>query len=379
MAPLQLTDEASRLPRSHAVQRAATRLPRFQLMESAMSLRTVRHRNVVVAVLATLAAGAGSAAAQPDLAEKINKLKIRHSTAHYVIAGTVRQEILVDYGDHLEGGLREFEKDWGSVLKTGRKPEKRTGGAAQDKRPRDEDQSGQGASDEGQMTAGEDQRGRFKVVVFAQSSEFQEFTREFVQGRSWNTDALFIPAYDLLLVVEGNYAKSGALHEAFGQYLYRFIPNAPVWLSQGLSVRYSCGAPTKHGFEYNSPREDYFQFCQKLARRRMHIPLEVVVYAASDKFRDTSPVNQSYADIQTRDAYFAEAYILVDLLLSRPDGKRRLHGYVRDLVVANDVNLKAVTQKHFDYNTCQSLTPHWIKHIDDHLQKAGRKKDGRRS
>lgn len=330
---------------------------------------------------ALLVAQVPATRAQPGrLASRLEDLNVRVETEHYALAGTVSESTLEEYGQALEFIYREYARGFDSLLKE--KDEGGASGAAAQSRSKSSGRtkSGQGAV---RRSAGVGGKGgssasnamsdpnetRFRVLVFATEAEYHDFGQEYLRGRTEHTNGLYIPALQVLLITyQGNADEAYALlfHEAFHQFLHRYVADAPVWLDEGLATYYG-GARLDGGrLRYDEPPGAPWKLVRKLIAREQFIPLTQLVQARRAEFYDATPLHVSgYDRLVRRHAYYAQSYTLVHLLLTDTSGRERLQHYVRALAHARGKDTARVTAEYFGPEACAHMTPYWIAHVQN--------------
>ena len=144
-----------------------------------------------------------------------------------------------------------------------------------------------------------------------------------------------MPACKLLLILDqGNFDDTYEVlfHEAFHQFMDRYIANPPVWLNEGLAVHYGYARPSSGGLSFRQPPAIRWQLTRKLIQKQQALPLWDVVNAARGAFYDKTPIKVSgFERVTMSSLYYAQAYTLTHTLLSDSSGRQRLQDYLRDL------------------------------------------------
>ena len=317
-------------------------------------------------------------AQQADLSEKLKDLNVRVQTEHYVLAGTINDARLDLYGQALEYIYREYTVGFSKLIeqsdgkkKTDGSKKKKSRHSRRNRKSRDEpSQHGatQSADEQSRSIGQDDEQRRFRVIVFAQRREYEEFGAAFFRGQHKYTCGMFVPAHDLLLVLDrGNFDDTYEVlfHEAFHQFMRRYIKNPPVWLNEGLATHYGYARPTPTGLTFRQPPTIYWKLTRKLISKHQTLPLWQVVSASPAEFYDQTPVHvRRFENITRGSLYYAHAYTLVHLLLSDEGGRQRLRDYIRDLAQTKGKSSAEITREYFGSEVCDYLTPHWIDYVN---------------
>jgi hypothetical protein len=309
-----------------------------------------------------LACAAPAAAQRGSLAEKLPSLSVRHTSEHYALAGTVNDARLQEYGRALEWIHREYSQG------------RHDRSTAPDRQPAAEaEQDTSDSNGEPQRTSmapklGLNDDGRFPVVIFGTEREYHEFGREFLTGQTEHTGGMYLPGLDVLLILDRPDADDtyGVLfHEAFHQFMHRYVKDPPMWLNEGLAVYYESARPAGGGIAFSRPPKHFWQIVRKVMPKPEAIPLWRVVTADRAAFYDSTPiVVRGFAGVHQKTLYYAEAYTLIHLLLSDREGRERVQSYIRDLATDDGTHTRQITEKYFDRQTCDRLTHHWIRHVN---------------
>ena len=338
-------------------------------------------RLVAVAVVA-LACAVPAAAQRSNLAEKLGELNVRHVTEHYALAGTVNDARLEEYGRALEWiygeyaqGFRklfeeEEKKSKAASRKKGQRGRRSTAGSRRSKRAAQkeasDDRKQQKPKAASILDRGEDER--FPVIVFATGREYREFGREFIPGGTENSGGMYLGALGVLLILDRPDADdtySVLFHEAFHQFMCRYVKDPPMWLNEGLAVYYEGARPGRSGIRFINTRKNFWDILRKVIPTPEAIPLQRIVTASRATFYDETPIHvDGYLGVHRKTLYYAEAYTLVHLLLEHADGRERVQNYICDLAKDDGMNTRAITEKYFDKATCDQLTHSWIRHVN---------------
>ncbi len=291
-----------------------------------------------------------------DLREDVKELAIRHRTEHYELAGTVSDNRLVEYGRCLEYIYREYAQGFGELLSA----------AAQgtDQMPKTKPRSGLA---EPRPSTSESQE-RFKVVIFAEQAEYDEFGRSYFAGRAEHTRGLYVPVVKLLLIRDELTSQETydiLFHEAFHQFIDRYIHAAPVWINEGLATYYGTARVTPRGLVFDRPRSDYADVVASVASLGQLIPLGELMTATSESFYRREPVPRTELDRVTLS--YAQSYTLVAYMLGDAGGREHLRRYLRDLAKARDPDAaKVVTQTVFPDSLLSALVTEWLHFVNQH-------------
>jgi|GEM_PF-1945751 len=326
-------------------------------------------RNERTAVMAALAAGCLAIWAAPcagqrgDLREKLKDLNVRRTTAHYALAGTITDTRMNIYADALEYIYKEYRKGFVEVLKdrgeTDDKPKKKRRGRSRRGRKQ--------AAEEARTMDQLDEHGRFPVIIFNNKRQYEEFGRAFLGG-SEHTIGMYIPSCRLLVIMDqGNFNETTEVlfHEAFHQFMHRYVNNPPIWLNEGLAVHYGYARPTPNGLVFRNPPAFRWEFVRELIRSRRATPLWDIVNADYATFYDKTPIDVSgFINVTRSSVYYSEAYTLVHTLLSDRSGRERLRDYLRALARDDGFGADMITREFFGPKTCEHMASFWAAHIN---------------
>jgi len=316
----------------------------------------------------------------PEIATKIEDLKIRHRTEHYALAGTVPQKKLEEHGRALEFIHKEYVKGFDKLLKE----EKKAAGAGKrgartTARPSDGSKPGKPkkkdaaeSDDDKTEDAGNDEKDgdkdRFRVIVFNNDKEYQSFGRAYLSGNTEHSDGMFVPSLKTLLITDKKEADdtySLLFHEAFHQFAHRHIADTPMWLNEGLATYYGAAKPTARGLDWSNPPRGFWQICRQAIQFKAHIPVYEVTRANYTQFYDTTPVKLPGMGDQLirRSLFYSESYTLIHVLVKDRGGLTKLQNYIRDLAADDGTNTKRITDRHFDERACKQLEQAWIRYV----------------
>lgn len=315
--------------------------------------------------------------AQNKLGEK--GLNVRLKTKHYALGGTVSEARLREYGRLLEFIYSEYEKGFEDLLKETESksstPAKvaRAGGARKPEVSKEKEtaprKSGANkpppkpGSDDDESEIGE----RFPVAIFLNTREYQTQTRQHLGHNAEHTIGMFIPATRMLLIADqGNSRDTQEVlfHEAFHQFIDKYVADPPMWLNEGLAMHYGSAMPAGKGITFTNIPTDRWKLAREAVEDKKAIPLVDVVNATRDRFYDKTPIRiDEFENVTRSSLYYAQAYTLVHMLLNDPEGKKRLQNYMRDLAGDRGNQTAEITARYFDEKTCNSIGPHWIKYV----------------
>lgn len=324
-----------------------------------------RHFITSLLVLATGALPGVCFAQKGRLKAKLGELNVRVRTEHYELAGTVSDRVLQEYGQMLESIYREYAAGFSELVGSAPAPEpkpRRGKKAATQAAPG----AGEPKESEQSQTGPEAER-RFRVLVFGTEVEYQEFGADFLAGGSEFTTGKFIASLEALLIADqGNPDSTRRIlfHEAFHQFMHRFIKDPPVWLNEGLATYYGYAEVGPGGLRFDNPSTGRWKLVRKLIDKGQALPLWDVVRAGRKEFYDKTPVKVSgFDDLARRHLYYAEAYTLIHTLLADATGRERLRNYVRDLAQDGGQNTARITEEYFGPTVCEHMTPYWAAHV----------------
>jgi hypothetical protein len=302
-----------------------------------MSLPTsdgFRSRNVA-GVLLAFAWGVAAASAAPPakLQARLKEMQFRVQTAHYVLLADVQAVQLKRYGEALEAMYKEYEAGFERLL-------------------------------EQRKTKSE----LFTVAFFAVKSDYDQFSKEQLGGGAESSIGMFVPNADLLLILDqGSFTETCGIvfHEAFHQFMHRYIKDPPTWLNEGLATFYGCARLTSEGVSFSKPPAERWELTRKLIAQRKFMPLaELVSFSQAEFYRQDKVQLAGYSELTRQAVCYAEAYTLVHLLLSDDGGRERVQAYIAALAEEKDKKYEAVTREFFGPDTCDYLTGPWIKHVN---------------
>jgi len=317
----------------------------------------------------------GFVRAQPrDLREDLAQLDVRHSTEHYSLAGTVSTERLAEYGRALEYIYAEYAAGFGELvnMQPAKKPESetrrssnKTSGQNKSKRLPETDPNTNHRSSQGGDTTNGETKHRFKVVVFDSEQTYGEFTAAYFGGSAEHTRGLHVPDHELLVILDeadSDEPYEVLFHEAFHQFMQRYIAFAPIWINEGLATYYGTARVSAEGLVFDRPQTDFRFIVSAAADAGMLIPFDELMLSDRDAFYDRQPVpNVSF---EHRALAYGQAYTLVDYMLSDAGGRNHLRAYLRKLAVSNsDAQSQKITRDHFPPNLLADMVEPWMKTV----------------
>ncbi len=333
-----------------------------------------------IALATVLACGLADAARAQDLSKKLDTLNIRLATEHYALAGTVSDRTLRAYGDLLEFIHREYAVGFASLLQEDAgankaqpgRPAKakvaKTKAAGKAKRAGRDQPSAPSEAATTQPAADPNAGdGRFRVLVFATESDYQEFGRAHLGGGTAFTGGMFLPGADALLILDrGNPddTMQTLFHEAFHQFMHRYVKNPPMWLNEGLATYYG-DMRVERGRLVFRPDADRWKLVRKLIEKEQAIPLSEVVAASRAEFYDDTPIKvRGFENVRRKSAFYAEAYTLIHLLLADATARPRLQDYIRALAQDDGKHVQKITDEFFGPDVCAHMQGFWVNHVN---------------
>jgi hypothetical protein len=297
-------------------------------------------------------------AQQGRLKAKLEGLNVRVRTEHYELAGTVSDRVLQEYGQMLEAIYGEYAAGYSELVGPPPAPKPKP-------RPR---RGKQAHTQPAPPPANAPETARpFRVLVFGTELEYREFGAEFLAVGSEHTTGQFIASVGALLIADqGNPDSTRPIlfHEAFHQFMHRYIKDPPVWLNEGLATYYGSAEVGPGGLRIGQSSAGRWKLVRKLIEKGQALPLWDVVQAGRKEFYDRTPVKLSgYGHLARRHLYYAEAFTLIHTLLADATGRERLRNYVRDLAHDAGRNTARITEEYFGPAVCEHMTPYWIAHV----------------
>ncbi|HEY3246135.1 MAG TPA: hypothetical protein VGM03_22555 [Phycisphaerae bacterium] len=315
-----------------------------------------------------------SLADPPDLSADLSNLNIRHRTEHYALAGTAKQERLTDYGRCLEYIYKEYAKGFTELLtKPGEKPAQKTPdkssadkSAKKAARPAAAETQPASAPADGDDITKDSKDHRFKVIIFATDAQYNAFGKKYIGPGSEHTRGMFVPSLQLLLIrddPDSTEAYEVLFHEAFHQFIQRYVEFAPLWLNEGLATYYGTASPTANGLVFNRKRWEYFHYVQYAAGEKKLIPLDELMAEGADKFYGRARLPG--LEVDRTDLSYAESYTLMAYLVADPNGREHLRKYIRGLAEAkSQAEALEVTRKTFPKKLLDDMVPGWMRAVN---------------
>lgn len=292
-------------------------------------LRRVQSVASVVAVVGGIITAAP--AQDRDLQSDLQDLNVRQASAHYALAGTVTDEKLEHYGQALEHVYREYAKGFSELLA---KP-------------------GEGAAE------------TFNVVVLARADEYAEFTKAYFGDSAEHTTGMFVPSASLLVIRDGRDRESThstLFHEAFHQFVHRYVPAFPIWLNEGLATYYGTARAVGGGLVFDRPSTSYLALIRDAARMSKLIPLRVLLDSTQAEFYNRSSVQGLAANRKT--LCYAQSYSLVSYMINDDGGREHLRAYIRKISEAKSTkDVRQITRDMFSDELLESMVEPWLAHV----------------
>ncbi len=297
-----------------------------------------------------------------DLKEDLGRLTIRRQTDHYSLSGTVSDERLAQFGRCLEYIYREYADGFTELLAD--HPQTKQAGPDVRAEDRHGKERPEDSATERSEPAPKDER--FKVVIFATLAEYNEFGGAYFGEHVEHTTGLFVPARQLLIICDAgdkNKTYGVLFHEAFHQFVARYVPAMPTWLNEGLATYYGTARVTGKGLAFDRPASGYFRIVREGASVRQLIPLDELLHSSPAEFYSRKHV--AGLSVPRRHLAYAEAYTLVVYLLSDSSGRKHLQRYIRELANAEtDAQVRAVTARSFPPRLLETIVPEWLAKVN---------------
>jgi hypothetical protein len=278
-----------------------------------------------------------------DLRGDLTRLNVRHVTAHYELAGTVSNARLEEYGRCLEYIYAEYARGFGELVPGKVFPVSGRPGAV----PRGP------------------QLPRFRVIVFDRQAEYDEFARANFDGTAEHTRGLFVPGAELLLIRdEADSAETyeTLFHEAWHEFVHRFVPWMPIWLNEGLAVHYGTARPTAGGLAFDRPPRHYYRIVESAALAGQLIPLRTLLGADRAWFYESARVPG--LEVDRRTLCYAQSYTLAAYMVFDEQGREHLRRFIRRLAGARDEGDVAwITRELFPEELLGRMVPAWLEHV----------------
>jgi len=276
-----------------------------------------------------------------DLHSDVTKFNVRRKTEHYALAGTVSDTKLTEFGQVLEYIHRAYARGFSELIKKA-----------------DEEKPGNGAGE-----PSEDRR--FKVTIFETAAQYQEFGQAYFGERAEHTAGMYVPAVKLLMIsAAGSKEKTHRVlfHEAFHQFMHRHIPNAPLWVNEGLATYYGAARPTRRGLAFDQRDDGYFQIVREVASARQLIPLHKLIISDPAEFYSHLGIDDIPYDWAT--VSYAQSYTLCAYMLSEPNARQHLRKYLRALAEADSSKEASfITRRHYTDGLLAAMVGEWLKFV----------------
>jgi hypothetical protein len=302
-----------------------------------------------------------------DLKDKLQELNVRLTTDHYVLAGTVTDARLEVYARALEYIHHEYETGFAELLDDQQQAPHTAARGRSRRAKSDRARDRRAEPDLTRTLDQEDEQARFPVIVFNNRQQYLDFGEAFLSG-SEHSIGKYIPSCKLLLILDqGNFEDTTEVlfHEAFHQFLHRYVRNPPTWIDEGLATHYGNARPTSSGLSFRRPPPLRWKLVRKLIQTKQAIPLWDVVSASQSTFYNPVPVHVSgFENVTLKSIYYAEAYTLVHTLLSDRSGRERLCDYLRALADDDGRRAAQITREYFGPEVCEHMMPFWIRHVE---------------
>ncbi len=288
--------------------------------------------------------------AQPrELGSDVENLNVRHSTKHYALAGSVSQDKLIEYGRCLEFIHAEYEKGFGDLLS-------KSSVTTPNRSP---DKDGVRHEDDTNTSS------LFRVVILGSKKDYREFTRAYFGQFAEHTAGMFVPSVELLIILDDGRTEQTyqvLFHEAFHQFVHRYMPAAPIWLNEGLATHFGTARATGKGLIFNRPRTSYFNIVRNVAQSKKLIPIDkLVLMNRSDFYNQQRVPGLAYTQ---RTLAYAQAYTLVAYLVNAPQEREWLRKYIRSIASATSTRKVAEkTKTIFTRRVLDRLAPRWLTYV----------------
>jgi len=284
-----------------------------------------------------------------ELGRDVNKLNIRHRTTHYELAGTVRQEKLIEYGRCLEFIHAEYEKGFGDLFD-----------------PSTTGTDSQSSKKEAVVTEKKtDSKSLFRVVILGSKRDYREFTRAYFGQFAEHTAGMFIPGVELLIILDEGHAEQTyqvLFHEALHQFVHRYFPAAPVWLNEGLASHFGTARVFDKGLVFDRRNTSYFNIVRNVAQAKRLIALDkLVLMSRADFYSQERLPGLNYSQ---RTLSYAEAYTLTSYMVNTPNMKVILRNYIRALALATTpCEVRDISKTFYSKHELDSLASQWLAFV----------------
>lgn len=299
--------------------------------------------------------------AQPsprNLITDVKEFEARHRTEHYVLGGTVSAERYEEYGRALEFIYAEYASGFEELFAADKSlTSKVDESTAKNRKERST------AATRGRPLDGD--AGRFHVMILTNEAHYGEFVDAYFPGESEHTRGLFIPGINLLVICDDpDPARTYRVlfHEAFHQFLNRYIPCAPVWVNEGLATYFGMARVTPGGLVFDGPDDGYYGVVRDAMDARTLVPLNELMTLNACEFYDVALVPGQ--EFTRRRLHYAQSYTLVRFMLMDDAGREHLRVYLRKLAAAKGCrDVPRITREHFHADLIQRLIQPWIASV----------------
>ncbi len=291
----------------------------------------------IVPLIITLTTTGAACAQAGRLAEDLEDLQIRHHTTHYDIAGTVSDDRLQELGRCLEYIYTEYAKGFSGIF------------------------------DKMDTTTAKHSAARSRVIIFAEPAEYDRFSRTYFSGTPEFTVGQYVGAVDLLMIknqdnIEDIYET--LFHEAFHQFIRRYIAHPPMWLNEGLATYYGSARPTRNGLTFDRPQRDFYWVMKRAIDAHKVIPFDQLMGYDRAQFYDPSPISLAGHDVRTQQLCYAQAYTMIAFIIQDPTGPEHLRQYILKLSAAADIEqARAITRELFPPEILEAMVPGWVNSV----------------
>jgi hypothetical protein len=199
--------------------------------------------------------------------------------------------------------------------------------------------------------------GRVDVLIFNTPEGYFGYTEYAAGDRLEDSAGVFLPWYGQMMFFEGEdleRTQRVMFHEGFHRYLHRILPDAPIWLEEGMAeyagaTRVSGGRVMGSGLVQSDRLRDL-----KRALRKGWKPVP---------FRDIMVENQYAFYSVTPGLKYAQAWSMVDFLLDGGEWRTRraMGAYLRQLA-AGDTPLAAFDAT-FGKEDLNALESQWLSYV----------------
>ncbi len=284
-----------------------------------------------------------------ELGHDVNKLNIRHHTAHYELAGTVSQEKLLEYGRCLEFIHAAYEKGFGDLLD----------------QPSTDAQRRSSKKGVPPQEVDTHDTSLFRVVILGSQQDYSEFTRAYFGQFAEHTAGMFVPSVELLLILDDGHAEQTyqvLFHEAFHQFVHRYLPAAPVWLNEGLATHFGTASATGKGLVFDRQNTSYFNIVSNVAQAKKLISLDKLVLMNRAEFYCQQRLpGLPYSQ---RTLAYAQAYSLTAYLVNVPRERDLLQKYIRAIALTTSPReVVQSTKTLLSKRVLDRIAPHWLAYV----------------